>query len=55
MNVPSYLLEYGNITKEVVVAGLNAYIELWSPERWQLVRRELESEETIGHWTGLDL
>ncbi len=55
VNVPSYLLEYGNITKEVVVAGLNAEIELWSPERGQLVRRELESEEPIGHWTGLDL
>jgi MraZ protein len=55
VNIPSYLLEYGDITKEVVVAGVNAYIELWSPERWESVRRGLESEENISHWARLDL
>ncbi len=55
VNIPSYLLEYGDITKEVVVAGVNAYIELWSPERWESDRRGLESEENISHWAMLDL
>lgn len=41
--VPSTLREYANFDSEVVVAGLNTYIELWASERWD---NELPQVET---------
>lgn len=41
--VPSTLREYANFDSEVVVAGLNTYIELWAAERWD---NELPQVET---------
>ncbi len=32
--VPPTLREYAGLDGEVVIAGLNAYIEIWSPARW---------------------
>lgn len=55
INVPTYLLEYAQITKEVVVVGVHGYIELWSPERWISVREALESNDNAGHWENLDV
>lgn len=33
--VPAPLREYAGIKDEVVIAGANNYLELWSQERWQ--------------------
>lgn len=55
VNVPTYLLEYGKIRKEIVIAGMNAYIELWSPELWGSVRETLEDEENAGQWADLGI
>jgi len=32
--VPSQLRQYAGISDEVVIAGTNAYIELWGKEQW---------------------
>ena len=55
VNIPTYLLEYGMISKEAVVAGMNAYIELWSPEQWQSVRKALEDEDNASRWASLEI
>ena len=33
--IPSFLREYASIEEEAVVVGVNTYIEMWSPQRWQ--------------------
>ena len=55
VNIPAYLLEYGAISKEVIVAGVNAYIELWAPEQWQSVRIALEDEDNASRWISLGI
>ncbi len=55
VNIPAYLLEYGAISKEVIVAGVNAYIELWAPEQWQSVRLALEDEDNASRWISLGI
>ena len=55
VNIPAYLLEYGAISKEVVVAGVNAYIELWAPEQWQSVRIALEDKDNASRWISLGI
>ena len=55
INIPSHLLEFAGISKEVIVAGVNAYIELWSPERWEAVRKALEDEENADKWANLSI
>lgn len=55
VNIPSYLLEYGRITKDVVVVGVNKYIELWSPDQWDLVRAALEDETSVQTWANLGI
>ena len=55
VNIPAYLLEYGAISKEVVIAGVNAYIELWAPEQWQSVRIALEDEDNASRWISLGI
>lgn len=55
VNIPAYLLDYGRISKDVVVAGLNTYIELWSPAEWQTVREVLEDETNASRWASLGI
>ncbi len=33
--LPAPLRDYAGITDEVIVAGANNYLEIWSEERWQ--------------------
>ena len=40
MALPVPLREYAGIEDEVIVAGVNTYLELWNKEQW-------ESEKTI--------
>ena len=55
VNVPSYLLEYAQITKEVMVVGVHSYIELWAPELWQSVRDSLDNDDDADHWADLGI
>ncbi len=45
VNIVSYLLDFAQITKEVFVVGVQDWIELWSPDRWQPVEDELDNSE----------
>jgi MraZ protein len=35
--IPGVLRDYAGIAAEAVVVGVNTYIEVWTPERWQQI------------------
>ena len=43
--IPPRLREYADLDGEVVVAGLNNYIEIWSTDAWQGERERVEGDE----------
>jgi MraZ protein len=44
--IPQALREYAKLDGEVVVAGLNTYIEIWSSELWQEELPQFETSAT---------
>ena len=42
--IPEYLREAAGLTNEVVVAGMDGYIEIWDSTRWQQI--ESQNEES---------
>jgi len=54
--IPAYLREYANINGQVVITGLNTYIEVWSAEVWH--QAEAQAEESVVNaeqWEGLGI
>ena len=45
--VPPRLRQYAHIDSEVIIVGLNTYIELWAPDAW----REIESQFEDGSFS----
>lgn len=45
--LPQSLREYARIDSEVIIVGLNTYIELWAPAAW----REIEAQFEDGSFT----
>ena len=33
--IPAFLREYAGISEEAIVVGVNSYVEIWSPTKWQ--------------------
>lgn len=50
--VPSKLRQYAGLNEEVVMAGVNTYIELWSKEQWDkdTANNREEAFHTIDTW-----
>lgn len=46
--IPPRLREYAGVDGEVIVAGLNTYIEVWEPESWNKERERVEGEDVDG-------
>lgn len=42
--VPEHLREYAGLKKAVVVAGLYNRVEIWDEEKWQVYKKQTESE-----------
>ena len=42
--VPDYLIEYANLKKNVVIAGLNNRLEVWNAQRWEEYKKKAEKE-----------
>ncbi len=40
--IPEYLREAAGLTSEVVVAGMDTYIEIWDKSRWEEMERQSE-------------
>jgi MraZ protein len=54
--IPPRLREYANLDGEVVVTGLDTYVEVWSSEAWDEVREQVEGVEVdIDGWEGLGI
>jgi MraZ protein len=54
--IPPRLRAYAGLTSEVVVAGLNTYIELWNPDAWNEEREHVEGDDgTIEEWAALGI
>ncbi|MGD8965971.1 MAG: division/cell wall cluster transcriptional repressor MraZ [Anaerolineae bacterium] len=54
--IPPRLREYANLDGEVVVTGLNTYIEVWSAEAWDEVREQVEGVEfDVDSWATLGI
>jgi len=43
--LPQSLLKHAGLSKEIVVAGLRDYLEIWDHEAWR--RQEAESEGSV--------
>jgi MraZ protein len=43
IKIPEYLLTYASLKKEAVLVGILERIEIWSPERWNRLAKELEA------------
>jgi MraZ protein len=43
IKIPEYLLMYASLKKEAVLVGILERIEIWSPERWNRLAKELEA------------
>jgi MraZ protein len=44
ISVPGKLKQYAGISDEVVIAGVSAYLELWSKVQWEAERATSQSE-----------
>ncbi len=42
--VPAGLREYAAIEKDVIVAGMHTFIEIWNPDRWQSQRDRIDQD-----------
>jgi MraZ protein len=40
--IPPRLRAYARIDNEVIVVGLNSYVELWAPHAWQVIESRFE-------------
>jgi MraZ protein len=54
--VPPRLREYAGLDGEVVITGLDTYIELWNPDSWQEEREYVEGDDAaMEDWANLDI
>ena len=51
--IPPYLREFAGIDKDVVIAGMFNYLEVWSSESWTTVRDSIEADTTS--WADLGI
>ncbi len=51
--LPRPLLAHAGITSTVVLVGMGAFFELWSPEAWNAANDHLL--HSVSRWTGADL
>jgi MraZ protein len=43
INLPKYLLEYGEISQKAVMIGTYNRVEIWSSEKWESFKKEMEN------------
>jgi MraZ protein len=53
--LPQYLREYAGLNGNVVVAGLNTHMEIWSPEAWSIIRANIDSAASVEQWAQLGI
>ena len=54
--IPPRLREYASLDGEVVVTGLNTYVEVWNPDSWNGERERIERDEaSVEEWADLGI
>jgi MraZ protein len=54
--VPPRLREYAGLDGEVVITGLDTYIELWNPDSWHKERERVEGDDAaMEDWAELGI
>ncbi len=53
--IPPYLRQFAGIDKDVIVAGMFDYLELWSSESWTAVRASIEDNADAARWADLGI
>jgi MraZ protein len=54
--IPPRLRQYADLDGEVVVSGLNNYIELWNPDSWSDESDHLEgADDVMDEWAALGI
>lgn len=44
ITIPDFLLKHAQIKKEALVVGVADRVEIWAKERWELVKKEIDSK-----------
>jgi MraZ protein len=54
--IPPRLRKYAGLNGEVLIAGLNTFIELWNPDIWTEERERIEGDSTTwAEWKALGI
>lgn len=53
--IPANLLQYANIEKSVVIAGIGDHVQIWNEKDWDAKEEELDLAEMEGLFTELGL
>ncbi len=54
INIPQQLREYAGLDGQVVIAGCDTYIEVWSPDAWAGVQERVEEDaDNTERWAAL--
>lgn len=54
--LPAYLREYAGIESDVVIAGMESYIEIWNPESWTAMLETVQDTESHAEaWQALGI
>lgn len=53
--IPANLLQYANIEKNVVIAGIGDHVQIWNEKDWDAKEQELDLAEMEGLFTELGL
>ncbi len=53
--IPPYLREFAGIDKDVIVAGMFDYLEVWSSDSWTAVRASIEDNADAARWADLGI
>jgi len=54
--IPAYLREYANLNSQVIITGLDTYIEIWNAEAWYKLKAQAEKDiEKAERWEELGI
>ncbi len=53
--LPQYLRDYAGLNGNVILAGLNTHMEIWSPDAWNVIRATIDSAANVEQWARLGI
>jgi MraZ protein len=53
--LPQYLRDYAALNGDVIVAGLDTHMEIWTPDTWNTIRANFDSGVSAEYWAQLGI